>query len=93
MQRTVDIVGRKTDKSLPSQSSQSSRRPIIKEAILPTHDVFRKGITVGTQISDSSSGITETCRLRKKYSKECGKRLFTRKERAEREKMMAHLRQ
>lgn len=46
-------------------------------------------IRSGTEISGISSGISETCRISKKYAKESGKRLLTGKEKAERIKVMA----
>ena len=57
----------------------SSGRPIIKQATIIKHDVFRKSIAVRTKINDSSSVITETWRIRKKYSEKSGKKLFKRK--------------
>lgn len=88
MQRTAGIVGRKTDKSLPSQSSHPAEDQQIKQAIIIKHDVFGKSIPVRTEINDSSSVITETCRIRKKYSEESGKKLFKRKSRKEKDDRM-----
>lgn len=77
--------GKKDRQVPPLTELSSSRRPIIKQAIIIKHDVFGKSIAVRTKINDSSSVITETCRIRKKYSEESGKKLFKRKSRKEKD--------